>query len=88
MNDIVDNLPNIYALTNEFNPTKNRKSYSSCSNVDFNKVKSSFGIALHMHQPTIPAQGSDLHSAHLISNLQYMFENLSLGDNHNAGVFF
>ena len=63
MNDIVDNLPNIYAQANEFNPTKKRKLYASCSNVDFNKVRSSFGIALHMHQPTIPAGGGDLRSA-------------------------
>ena len=88
MNDIVDNLPNIYAQDNEFNSTKKRKLYSSCSNVDFNKVRSSFGIALHMHQPTIPAGGDDLRSADLISNLQNMFENQGIGDNHNAGVFF
>ena len=73
---------------NEFNPTKKRKLYCSCSNVDFNKVRSSFGIALHMHQPTIPAGGGDLRSADLVSNLQYMFENQGIGDNHNAGVFF
>ena len=88
MNDIVDNLPNIYAQDNEFSSAKKRRLYSSCSNINFNKVRSSFGIALHMHQPTIPAGGGDLRSAGLISNLQYMFENQGIGDNHNAGVFF
>ena len=88
MNDIVENLPNIYAQANEFNFTKKKDLYCACSNVDFNKVSSSFGIALHMHQPTIPAGGGDLRSAQLISNLQYMFENSGIGDNHNAGVFF
>jgi len=88
MNDIIDNLPNIYAQENEFSAAKKAKLYSTCSNIDFKKVKSSFGIALHMHQPTIPAGGYDLRSAGLVSNLQNMFENQGIGDNHNAGVFF
>jgi hypothetical protein len=88
MNDIIDNLPNIYAQDNEFNYTQKRKLYATCSNVKFNKVRASFGIALHMHQPTIPAGGGDLHQAGLVSNLQNMFENQGIGDNHNAGVFF
>jgi len=88
MSDIVDNLPNIFAQANEFKAAKKGKLYSPCSNVDFKKVRSSFGIALHMHQPTIPAGGGDLCSAGLVSNLQNMFENQGIGDNHNAGVFF
>jgi len=40
-----------------------------------------------MHQPTIPAGGSDLQTAGLISNLQHMMENQGIGDNHNAPVF-
>lgn len=88
MSDIIDNLPNIYAQDNEFNLSKKGRLYSSCSNIDFNKVRSSFGIALHMHQPTIPAGGGDLRHAPLISNLQHMFDNQAIGDNHNAGVFF
>ncbi len=88
MSDIIENLPNIYAQDNEFNLSKKGRLYSSCSNIDFNKVRSSFGIALHMHQPTIPAGGGDLAMRHLISNLQHMFENQAIGDNHNAGVFF
>ncbi len=88
MDDIIDNLPNIYADENEFNALKKRKLYSPCSNIDFKKVRSSFGIALHMHQPTIPAGGGDLRHAGLVSNLQNMYENQGIGDNHNAGVFF
>ena len=53
----------------------------------FEGVQSAFAIALHMHQPLIPAGGSDLHTAALISNLQYMMENPGIGDNHNAPVF-
>jgi len=35
-------------------------------------------IALHMHQPLIPAGGSDLRTAAIISNLQNMMENRRL----------
>src|SRR3990167_6828999 len=51
------------------------------------KINSSFGIALHMHQPIIPAGGDDFKTAKLISNLQYMMEHQNIGDNHNAPVF-
>lgn len=88
MNDIVDNLPNIFAQDNEVFGSKPKNVYSSCSNIEYHKVRASFGIALHMHQPTIPAGGGDLRTAGLVSNLQNMFENQGIGDNHNAGVFF
>jgi len=51
------------------------------------KINSCFGIALHMHQPMIPASGNDMRTAKLISNLQYMMEHQNIGDNHNAPVF-
>jgi len=88
MDDIIENLPNIYAEDNEFGPAKSKDLYSACSNVNFHNVRASFGIALHMHQPTIPAGGGDMRSAQLVSNLQDMFNNPSIGDNHNAEVFF
>ena len=37
-------------------------------------IDSAFAIALHMHQPLIPAGGADLRTAPIISNLQYMLE--------------
>jgi len=40
-----------------------------------------------MHQPLIPAGGSDLRTASVISNLQWMLEHPDIGDNHNARVF-
>jgi hypothetical protein len=40
-----------------------------------------------MHQPLIPAGGSDLRTASIISNLQHMMEHQDVGDNHNAPVF-
>ena len=53
----------------------------------FAGIQSAFAIALHMHQPLIPAGGGDLRTAALISNLRYMVEHPELGDNHNASVF-
>ena len=53
----------------------------------FGDVDSAFAIALHMHQPLIPAGGPDLRTAPIISNLQAMMDNPGIGDNHNAPVF-
>ncbi len=57
------------------------------SGVDFSRVRSAFSIALHMHQPLIPAGGSDLHTAAIVSNLKYMMDNPQIGDNHNATAY-
>ena len=55
--------------------------------IDFSRIQSACAIALHMHQPLIPAGGADLQTAALISNLQYMMENQHIADNHNAPAF-
>jgi hypothetical protein len=55
--------------------------------IDFKRIKSAYAIALHMHQPLIPAGGGDLRTAEVISNLKYMMDNQGFGDNHNAPVF-
>ena len=57
------------------------------SSLNFDRIKSSFAIALHMHQPLIPAGGSDLQTARLISNLEDMRNNPGVGDNHNWEPF-
>lgn len=57
------------------------------SRIDFSLIQSAAAIALHMHQPLIPAGGTDIHTAPVISNLQYMMEHQHIGDNHNAPVF-
>jgi hypothetical protein len=57
------------------------------SDIDFGRINSAFAIALHMHQPLIPAGGAHLPTAEIISNLKYMMDNPHLGDNHNASVF-
>ena len=53
----------------------------------FGEINSAFAIALHMHQPLIPAGGPELRTARVISNLQWMLDNPDIGDNHNAPVF-
>ena len=85
MSDITDNLPNITG--NQAQKRKPSVNYAPISNIHFDNIQSSFGIALHMHQPTIPASSDDLTSAALISNLQHMLEHPNIGDNHNASVF-
>jgi len=87
--DIVDGWPNICGQENGVlsHNSVGKSLYSPISNINFNNLQSSFGIALHMHQPTIPAAGDDLPRAGLISNLQYMMEHQGFGDNHNAPVF-
>ena len=49
-------------------------------------VRAAFGVALHMHQPTVLGAG-DRMTAPLISNLQHMLEHPADGDNHNAPMF-
>jgi hypothetical protein len=55
--------------------------------VDVGRIRAASAVALHMHQPLIPAGGDDLRTARIISNLQYMMEHPDIGDNHNAPVF-
>ncbi len=64
-----------------------RELFREAGGVDFNNIRSACAIALHMHQPLIPAGGDDLKTAALISNLHYMMEHPDIGDNHNAAVF-
>ncbi|MBF0479806.1 MAG: glycosyl hydrolase family 57 [Candidatus Omnitrophica bacterium] len=90
MSDIINGLPNICGLEKKVVPTKAQQAkryYSTISNLNFSKIDSSFGIALHMHQPSIPASSDDIRSSQIISNLQHMFEHQGMGDNHNASVF-
>src|SRR5271166_4702337 len=67
--------------------TADRSVFLADSRIDFGRIKSAFANALHMHQPLIPAGGRDLRTAEVIGNLQHMFENQGVGDNHNAPVF-
>jgi hypothetical protein len=61
--------------------------YKDRGGVDFGSIRAAATIALHQHQPLIPAGGGDLRTADIISNLQYMMEHQDIGDNHNAPAF-
>jgi hypothetical protein len=55
---------------------------------DLMAADAAFAVALHMHQPLIPAGGNgDLRPAGIISNLAWMMDHQDIGDNHNAPVF-
>ncbi len=87
---VVENLPPVCGAEERASEvtSKHTPVFLPESGVDFGSIKSATAIALHMHQPMIPAGGGDLHTAELISNLQHMMENQHTGDNHNAPVFY
>lgn len=81
----INGLPNICGWSEELQAIahQNQPVFLPTTNIKIESVKAAFAIALHMHQPTIPAGAN----GELISNLQYMFEHPHDGDNHNAGPF-
>ncbi len=83
--DLVDGLPNISGWEAEVSAVvqSDQPVFLPHTNIQLENVSAAFAIALHMHQPTVPA-GAE---GELISNLQYMFEHPYEGDNHNAGPF-
>lgn len=86
----IDGLPNISGSQDAIGPALTAHSGSAAfftGGEPFAGVDSACAVALHMHQPLIPAGGGDLQTAALISNLQHMFDNPGIGDNHNAGTF-
>jgi hypothetical protein len=89
--EYVDSLPNIAGHEKEIaaalTAAAGREVFRPESRIDFGAIKSAAAIALHMHQPLIPAGGGDLRTARIISNLKYMMDNQGIGDNYNAGPF-
>ncbi len=83
--EIIDDLPNISGWETEVLSVVNHDApvFLPSTNIRLEDVKAVFAIALHMHQPTIPAG----QNGELINNLQYMFEHTHEGDNHNAAPF-
>ncbi|UCE49533.1 MAG: hypothetical protein JSW47_05195 [Phycisphaerales bacterium] len=87
----VDGLPNICGSEELVAEATARKGPfyidSSPGATGFGEIDSAFAIALHMHQPLIPAGGNDLKTTEIIGNLEHMLKNPESGDNHNATVF-
>src|SRR5438874_3470328 len=87
--EIVNDLPNLCGRDAQIEEVTRDRSpvYLPETNLRLDKLQAVFAIALHMQQPLIPVGGSDLRTAELISNLDYMMRNPGTGDNHNATVF-
>jgi hypothetical protein len=88
---IVDGLPNICGaesvIEDAIKSAIDRPVDPGESATDLSRIRSAFAIALHMHQPLIPAGGPDLHTAEIISNLRQMMESASDEQRYNAGIF-
>lgn len=89
--EYIGSLPNICnsesLIEETIQATTDKPAYLPESKIDFSAIRSACAVALHMHQPLIPAGGDDLQNAEVISNLQYMMEHQDIGDNHNASAF-
>jgi hypothetical protein len=83
--EVLDGLPNFSGWENEVLEVVQQQKpvFLPATNIHLDQVSAAFAVALHMHQPMIPAG----HDGQLISNLQYMFEHPNEGDNHDAGPF-
>jgi glycosyl hydrolase family 57 len=89
--EYVDGLPNISGseerIEEAMRASQAKPAFLPEGASGFGEIDSAFAIALHMHQPLIPAGGAELGTARVISNLQWMLDNQEIGDNHNAPVF-
>lgn len=85
--EYIDGLPCVSGYESAVRAQRSSLRPASTPRVDFSAVDSACAVALHMHQPLVPAGGDDLRSAAIIGNLQYMFEHPGEGDNHDAPVF-
>ena len=92
MPDTIDGLPNIAGHEDDVRRAvaagADQEVFRTTGGIDFSRVRAASAIALHMHQPLIPAGGGDLRTRPaIIGNLQHMLDNPGIGDNHNAPVF-
>ena len=89
--EYIDDLPNLCGSEQRIQEAvlagRARPVFAGRSSVDIAGTDSAFAVALHMHQPLIPAGGPDLRTAAIVSNLQWMLEHPDVGDNHNAPAF-
>ena len=87
----IDGLPNLCGSEQRIQEAvaaeRARPVFAGRSSVNIAGIDSAFAVALHMHQPLIPAGGPDLRTAAIVSNLQWMLEHPDVGDNHNAPMF-
>jgi hypothetical protein len=91
LSEYVDGLPNLcgseQTVAAAIAAGRHRRLFPDETSVDIDGIDNAFAVALHMHQPLIPAGGPDLRTAATISNLQWMLEHPDAGDSHNAPMF-
>ena len=90
--ETVDGLPNISgsedSIREAIAAAAGRPVYPPDNGVDFGRIRSAGAIALHMHQPLIPASATpDLHGAAVVSHLQFMLDHPEVKDAHNVPAF-
>ncbi|HYA43053.1 MAG TPA: hypothetical protein VEF34_17255, partial [Syntrophobacteraceae bacterium] len=95
MREYYNGLPNLCGSEGTVEETvcagRNRPVFLDESGIDFDSARGCCAIALHMHQPLIPAggpgRGSAMRYEPLVGNLQFMQESPYEEDRHNAEVF-
>lgn len=89
LDEYIDGVPNVCGFEAAIDDAaaSGGPAYLADSGIDFSRVRSAFAIALHMHQPLVPAGGCDLRTAPLISNLRHMAEHPEVPDAHNWSAF-
>src|SRR6201982_3578040 len=72
--ELVDGLPNLCGAEAQVEEvTRTRQPvFLPETNLHLDRLQAVFAVALHMHQPLIPAGGGDLRHADVISNLDHM----------------
>ncbi len=91
----IEGLPNICGWEREraaaLRRGRDRAVFLPESGIDFGRARGACAVALHMHQPLIPAggpgRGSDMRTEPLVGNLGFMAESPYSEDRHNAGVY-
>jgi hypothetical protein len=86
--EIVDGLPNICGAEEQVAEVMRRKQpvYLPETNLRLDRLQAVFSVALHMHQPLVPADGNNVHTNRTIGNLEAMFQGKG-EDSYNASVF-
>lgn len=93
--EFINGLPNISGWDGEREEAtrrgRDRTVFLHESGIDFGRARGACAVALHMHQPLIPAggpgRGAEPRNDPLVGNLQFMLESPYEEDRHNAGVY-
>ncbi len=93
--EYINGLPNICGsegmIEETLRASREKSVFLHESGIDFGSARGCCAIALHMHQPLIPAggpgRGCDMRHEPLIGNLQFMQESFYEQDRHNADLF-